>query len=386
METKHLQILKPFIRTTARKATMPILENAKVENGKMMVFDLETCAIFPTSLPDGLYTHIEGEFFKNETANPEDYPLHPLTGKVNYQQKVTLLPGEQASPLALAHIAACVAADKLRPVMNSVFITSKHMVASDAHVMKYLPVKKEQVTNQGTNDKGEEIPLEFLTTVPQVLASALKKYPKCSVNITKFVDPEKPDTSGSLRYTFVDKGFEIIVRETEGTYPVWKSVLPKIEQYEHAVLFSQNEAKEFHKFAKKINPETNRLVFNNNQPVTRNIETNLEKEFPAVQVTGIPDREPDGLIMPFMLSDEQKDEDKAIAINTQNLMNVTSGFKGTITLARNTDPARGCYFWLTPENSRKSQAASCKQQAKTKTQRKPQVPDTYPKTILYEAA
>lgn len=363
METKHLQILKPFI-TKCSKGTLPVLYNAFVQNGKLVYSDLEIWVSFPTTLPDGLYTHIEGEFFKNEGHNIDDYPEHPLTGKVNFLQKVTLYPDKPASPLALAHLAACVAADELRPVMNSVYITSNHMVASDAHVLKVIPVDESQVVSEGLNDKGETLPIEFLTPVPQVLVSALKKYPNCPVNITKYVHPEDSNYTGtSLRYTFVDEGFEIIIRETEGNYPNIKSAMPNIKEYEHAVSFSHQQITEFHKFAQKISDGTNRLLFNNNVPVTSNTDTGIKKTFQEVEVTGIPEREPDGLIMPFILNGDQQADDKAIAINTQNMVNITSGFKGTITLARNTDPSKACYVWLTPANQK---AASRKPASKPK--------------------
>jgi len=42
METKHLQILKPFARTCARKSTMAILDYLHVKNGILTATDLET--------------------------------------------------------------------------------------------------------------------------------------------------------------------------------------------------------------------------------------------------------------------------------------------------------------------------------------------------------
>jgi hypothetical protein len=271
-------------------------------------------------------------------------------------------------------------------------------------VLKVIPVDESQVVSEGLNDKGETLPIEFLTPVPAVLVSALKKYPKCPVNITKYVHPKDSNYTGtSLRYTFVDEGFEIIISETEGNYVKWQQVIPRKEEYNHAVKFSTADLKEFHRFTKKITDGTNRITFYNNTPVTRNFDTNIEKTFSEVEVTGIPDSDPDAIIMPFVPgnnNNEQEFDDKTFAVNTQNLLNISSGLNGTITLARNTEVSRAVYVWLTPANQKAaSRKPATKPKHKTKKHDIPAAPQPqkrhdsastatqpYTKRIIWQAA
>lgn len=223
------QNLKDFLKKSKRlksskESTLPVLDNALLENDKLIFTDLD-CSIILKGVDFTVKSAlIPREFFKKIVDKSKEIDLERKDGKLfiktesggNYNipdepvedfPKLPEIPNplkDEIVPKDVERVIksrAYVANDDLRPIMNGVNLEEKNVVSTDGNFLAFHSREK----------KGK-----FTVHLPAKLLSVIEAD---HYEVTK--DDEQP--CGYLSGTRYDYSFHI----TEGQFPQWKSVIPE---------------------------------------------------------------------------------------------------------------------------------------------------------------
>jgi hypothetical protein len=326
----------------------------KVENGIAMISDFDNIVVFNTDLADGMYTVLNGETFIEKNVKIDDYPMTPTNGEV--LEKAVI------SAMFIVEHALCVANDQLRPVMNGIHLNAEHMVASDAHVLKYTPVESIGETTPGMN-------IIFAPSSPLI---ARIKAGDEAITIKTFED----DNRVHARFEFSD--CTIIQRLVEGNYPNYKGITPdwKKEQMQCFSMHTETIS-EMVKFGKAVTREL--MVVRESQMIISNLDMGLAKSWQAPENVPFPDTEPAALLMPMAILDSVEDPTARVGLSPKKLQQIVGSHKGTVTIGFY-DPTRPMAVWLNQEKHQaiRKPAPAKKEQAPAKPAPQPAPQATQP--------
>jgi hypothetical protein len=371
MKTQFFKTFQPFINK-CRKSSMPILEKGKVENGNMTISNIETRVNFKVDLPDGMYDIINGEAFKCG-MDIDDYPMFPDGIEM---KKAILFAGD------ILNYVPCVANDPLRPVMGGIHINDRHIVASDAHVLRYkahtediepgfnaLFVPSAALVSRLKQDTSEPV---LITTLYR--NETRKKLPE---DITK-------EFPMYVRFTFSD--CVITERNVEGNYPNYESIIPDWRSNEMKCFqIDTSEIPEMVKFSKSFQKPC--MVVSAKRMTISNLDLELEKTFDAPKLADMPERYADGIVMP-VISETYKTNEKNqeviptedevwIGVNPEFLQRISQGHKGKVVIGFY-DPIRPMGIWLERESGSKPMPKKKPQPQPTKAPVSNKVPEYIP--------
>ncbi len=315
------------------KNTLPIMRNMRIENGLAVISDLETWVTFKADLPDGYYhLQMNKAFFISELSDDDCYPVVPS--------------GEQVSvgfiqPDTIIKFSTCVGNDELRPVQDAISFTPEGVAATNAHMLRF----DHQYYIHHDN-------FNALIKPTLALLSGCKAEP-----ITRLIEAttfgEKPEDATApvvAKYvTLVFDQFTIVQRLVEGVFPNYMSSVPdylKINEetpltcYSISLATLQDVAKTQKSF------EAKGVWINKKGMKVSNSEKKLAQSWQAPTSCPMPERVPDGVIMPLMINDDPD----TIAFNATFLTRFTTWFKGNI-IVGSYDNTRAFGVWLEPANA-----------------------------------
>jgi hypothetical protein len=323
MEKNLFKTFQPFIKKCG-KSSLPMLSMAKVENGRVTISDIETWVHFKTDLPDGMYKVINGETFLDPDANIDDYPTSP-TGE----------PIEQAIVFGgfIASIAPCTAKDELRPVMNGIHIDKDYMVASDAHVLRYIPIADIGETTPGFN---------IIFPPSPALLTRIKADSAEPIQIQTFKTGESQYDSPYARFMFCD--CTITLRLVDGEYPNYLCVIPDYQKNEtQCYSIDTSTITEMAKFEKATTIQ--KTILTETQMVMKDVDLGIVKLWQAPESVPLPDRNPDGILMPIGILEPAPGE--KISWKPTNLEKIALPHKGSITIGFY-DNTKAIGIWFNP--------------------------------------
>ncbi len=300
--------------------TLPILDYVKIENGTATISDLETHVQFDAPLKDGYYSIRMNEPFWIRELD-DNYPVLP-------SEKVTTASAVVTASLLLK-FAPLTANDELRPVMNGIFMNASHIVASDAHVLRY---------QTGFANRIDE---SFEAIIP-IVAPLLTR---CKTNPSELITIESFLTANDyqqLRFTFSD--CTIITRATEGKYPNFMAVIPT-NQDQKCFSLSVSTIQEMTKTAKAFKNDT--VVISDIGMVISNPDFKLEKQWNTPAIVPMPSRFPDGVIMPKMVEElvPESADNYRLGLDPNKLAQFITMFKGNIIIGF-TEVSRAFCVWF----------------------------------------
>jgi hypothetical protein len=315
-----------------KKSTLPICGIMKVENSIATMTDIETYVRFSVDLKNGYYDLILNEpFFISELPEPEedDFPTTPSgymtrCGSINSKDLVLY--------------SAYVSNDELRPAMNGIFINHELIASSNAHVLRWQ--KHKQITTP-------DFQAIFTPAIPLI---AKCKETDQLVKMDIITDIES-GIDKNIQFRF--NNCTIIHRLTQGNYPDFMSVVPDFDKQQtnffsiHSSLVSET-LKTSKAFCAKV------LQVSDKGFIIENTDTKLFKQFQTPGKAENPNRKPDGIIMPMMISDGKGNDffnpenGTYLGISPEQLIKFTTLFTGKIVLGWY-DNNRAIGVWLYPE-------------------------------------
>lgn len=305
----------------------------KVENNIATISNSETWVQFPADLSNGYYDLILNEpFLISELPEPErdNYPFPP-TGQITNFGTI--------SSKDIVLYSACVANDELRPVISSIFINHEFIVSSNTHVLRW---------------KRHEQPISpdhtVLFTPAAVIITKCKETDE-PVQIALIADAES-GLYENIEFTFA--GCKIIHRMTKGNYPAFLSAIPDFDN-QQVNFFSIHSSliAEVLKTSKAFAAEV--LQVSDKGFIVENTDTKLFKQFQVPEKAENPNRKPDGIIMPMMITNKEgnnrfnSENGTYLGISPVELTKFTTLFTGKIVLGWY-DNRRAIGVWLYPEN------------------------------------
>jgi len=287
--------------------TLPILDYMKVENGTATISDLETSVQFEVTLKDGYYSIRMNEPFWIRELD-DNYPMLPTEKETTARAVI--------SASLLLKFAPLTANDELRPIMNGIYMNATHIVASDAHVLRYQ------------TNFANRIDESFEAIIPIVapLLTRCKSNPSELITIDSFLTGKDCQ---QLRFTFSD--CTIITRATEGKYPNFLSVIPT-DREQKCFSLSVSTIQEMTKTAKSFKNDT--VIISDIEIEISNTDLNLSKKWASPAIVPIPSRFPDGVIMPKMVEElvSESPDNFRIGLDPNKLAQFITMFKGNIIL------------------------------------------------------
>jgi hypothetical protein len=284
MKTNLFKTFQPFINK-CKKSSLPSCGYVNVENGKAFFTDLETWIEFPTELNDGMYNVLDGEAFKINSANPDEFPILPIL-----RVKSSCL----ISSNLILQYASCILSDELRPVMNAIYLDNENIVASDCHILKY---------QSGYSDSSDN-DFKALFKPSVALLSRCRSALEPITIQTAWSDDQNAEADPKyLQFSFSD--CTITQRMVDGNYPNWKSVIPKYSPTDTVTfLITPSLLADMVKTVKAFKNKTNLVKVSTTAMVHSNDELELKREWP-VQWCETPYRTPDSILMPMMICNDQ---------------------------------------------------------------------------------
>jgi len=333
----YLKTFQPFINQ-CKKGSMPILGEMLVQNGKAIISNIETTVSFPIQLPDGMYTVLNGEAFKNPDINPDDHPIIPEGETLS---EVTI------NPVDLLNTAPCTGNDPVRPLLNGINLNNKHIVASDAHVLRYTPVA----------NMPENLSITFLPAAPML---SLVKQTKAPITVRHY----KPSgwQAGYADFIFSDLNCTLTTRLVDGVYPNYQGIIPNWSQLDmQCFTIDPKVLPDMVKTSKAF--QTPILVVGESHMIISSSDLKLEKIWQAPENVPKPTREPDALLMPMdldRLKESDTDRIKAemtpvfpgsrIGLNPGYLSRIAGTHKGPIVIGFYTT-SNAMAVWLQPSTN-----------------------------------
>jgi len=287
--------------------TLPILDYMKVENGTATISDLETSVQFEVALKNGYYSIRMNEPFWISELD-DNYPVLPTEKETTARAVI--------SASLLLKFAPLTANDELRPIMNGIYMNATHIVASDAHVLRY------QTNFANLIDES----FEAIIPIVAPLLTRCKSNPSELITIDSFLTG---NDCQQLRFTFSD--CTIITRATEGKYPNFLSVIPT-DREQKCFSLSVATIQEMTKTAKAFKNDT--VIVSDIEIEISNTDLNLSKKWASPAMVQIPSRFPDGVIMPKMVEELVSDspDNFRIGLDPNKLAQFITMFKGNIIL------------------------------------------------------
>jgi len=287
--------------------TLPILDYMKVENGTATISDLETSVQFEVTIKNGYYSIRMNEPFWIRELD-DNYPILPTEKETTARAVI--------SASLLLKFAPLTANDELRPIMNGIYMNATHIVASDAHVLRYQ------------TNFANRIDESFEAIIP-IVAPLLTR---CKSNPSELIIIESLLTGKDcqqLRFIFSD--CTIITRATEGKYPNFLSVIPT-DREQKCFSLSVSTIQEMTKTAKAFKNDT--VIMSDIEIEISNTDLNLSKKWASPAIVTIPSRFPDGVIMPKMVEElvTESPDNYRIGLDPNKLAQFITMFKGNIIL------------------------------------------------------
>jgi DNA polymerase III sliding clamp (beta) subunit (PCNA family) len=218
-------------KITRKNHTLPILNHAKVQNGKMTATDLDVSLIIKdVNIPDGIYEIVNKA--PNITMNPiEDFPRERVFDKDEYTSRgnsdtrkntsFQFITFSEVFEFYLEKLLLSVGNDDLRPVMSGICIKKTwqnqlFLVSTNAHTMCKINITEYCEFNKDDRELEYILPVNYLKDFVKLADGSL--HFKCSLS-NIFIEAEN---------------LEFIARAIDGKYPNYEAVIPK-ESYKKLV-------------------------------------------------------------------------------------------------------------------------------------------------------
>jgi len=218
-------------KITKKNHTLPILNYAKVQNGKMTATDLDVSLIIKdVNIPDGIYEIVNKA--PNITMNPiEDFPRERIFDKDEYTSRgnsdtrkntsFQFVTFSEVFEFYLEKLLLSVGNDDLRPVMSGICIKKTRenqlfLVSTNAHTMCKINITEYCEFNKDDRELEYILPVNYLKDFVKLADGSL--HFKCSIS-NIFIESEN---------------LEFIARAIDGNYPNYEAVIPK-ESYKKLV-------------------------------------------------------------------------------------------------------------------------------------------------------
>lgn len=204
-----------------KRASLPILTEISVKDGKMFATDLDVAVNLTSGLPDGMYKPVGKEMMKTN-SDPADFPAPPV---LETPAKKFRILTEKLAPV-LKQAAVSLPRDTLHPQLNGVFVRLEKneidVVATDSFrmYMKRMPAKV-----LGSGDFIISNPAKVAKVLPAVGATA-----DISLGTTA-------DKSGEMVQLEGTEG-DIFARKIDADYPDIVAVIPS---YTQRISFNRKE-------------------------------------------------------------------------------------------------------------------------------------------------
>lgn len=196
---KWLTLVKKVNAKFKSNTTLPILESALVEDGHLMLTDLETTIRMETDLAPGL---IMRKFLRDRliiNTPEEDSDNYPRLPNISGVAVIGSIVKADFDKMKTA--VKFAGNDDLRPVMSIVYVDDQ-VVSTDAHKLYYKD-------------------MEMRLSMPI-------KVSKKAIELLSIFNPESIEVSrNDSHIVFKIPGCEVIIREEEGRFPNYKAVIPQ---------------------------------------------------------------------------------------------------------------------------------------------------------------
>jgi DNA polymerase III sliding clamp (beta) subunit (PCNA family)/ribosomal protein S18 acetylase RimI-like enzyme len=243
-------------KITTKRNKLPILDYAKVEDGKMTATDLEISLVVKNvNMPNGIYEIVNKA--PNITMNPiEDFPSERVFNKDEYethwqekrQTAFEFVTFSEVFEFYLDKLLLSVGNDDLRPVMSGICIkkTWKNelfLVTTNAHVVCKVNITEYCEFNKDDRELEFILPVDYLKDFVKLADGSL--HFKCS-KASIFIE------SDNLEY---------IARAIDGKYPNYEAVIPKQNNkmivFDHAQMNKCLKSKEYQDLIAKYKGQKN---------------------------------------------------------------------------------------------------------------------------------
>jgi DNA polymerase III sliding clamp (beta) subunit (PCNA family) len=243
-------------KITSKRNKLPILDYAKVEDGKMTATDLEISLVVKNvNMPNGIYEIVNKA--PNITMNPiEDFPKERVFNKDEYethwqekrQTAFEFVTFSEVFEFYLDKLLLSVGNDDLRPVMSGICIkkTWKNelfLVTTNAHVVCKVNITEYCEFNKDDRELEFILPVDYLKDFVKLADGSL--HFKCS-KASIFIE------SDNLEY---------IARAIDGKYPNYEAVIPKQNNkmivFDHAQMNKCLKSKEYQDLITKYKGQKN---------------------------------------------------------------------------------------------------------------------------------
>lgn len=282
-------------KITRKNHTLPILNHAKVQNGKMTATDLDVSLIIKdVNIPDGIYEIVNKA--PNITMNPiEDFPRERVFDKDEYNSRgnsdtrkntsFEFVTFSEVFEFYLDKLLLSVGNDDLRPVMSGICIKKTRenqmfLVSTNAHTLCKINITEYCKFNKDDRELEYILPVTYLKDFVKLADGSL--HFKCSLaNI--FIEAEN---------------LEFIARATDGKYPNYEAVIPKENNkkivFDHAIMNKCLKSEKYTSLVAKYkdNKKVNYHIFNSGdklyikayEMVGNQIQTIEDVEFCSVNI------------------------------------------------------------------------------------------------------
>ena len=202
------------VKSITKKMTIPILQNVKVEKGKLYSTDLDVGFVKNTSLKDGMY-RVVGKDIVPVSVDIDEFPVIPINeigiGKINRNEFIKEL--ERAM--------SAKSYDEARHVLNGILLDVEKgigkIVSTDG---KMLSISKINLPDFRDG--------KYLISSPEKLISALKGIDAIDFNVKTTISDKADIPINSL--TFEGKDGLVMVKLMEGSFPNYQQVFPNPER------------------------------------------------------------------------------------------------------------------------------------------------------------
>ena len=222
-------------KITTKRNKLPILDYAKVEDGKMTATDLEISLVVKNvNMPNGIYEIVNKA--PNITMNPiEDFPSERVFNKDEYethwqekrQTAFEFVTFSEVFEFYLDKLLLSVGKDDLRPVMSGICIkktaqNEMFLVTTDAHTLCKINITEYCEFDKDSRELEYILPVKYLKDFVKLADGSL--HFKC--NLTNiFIEADN---------------LEYIAKVIDGKYPNYDAVIPrestKMIVFDHVVM------------------------------------------------------------------------------------------------------------------------------------------------------
>ena len=211
VDDKYLALLN---KITSKRNRIPILDYAKVEDGKMTATDLEISLIIKdVNIPDGIYEIVNKA--PNITMQPiEDFPRERVFNKNESEKHFEFVTFSEVFEFYLDKLLLSVGKDDLRPVMSGICIkkTSDNklfLVTTDAHTLCKINITEYCQFEKDNRESEYILPTKYLKDFVKLTDGSL--HFKCNVS-NIFIEADN---------------LEYIARTIDGKYPNYDAIIPR---------------------------------------------------------------------------------------------------------------------------------------------------------------